>query len=134
MKSSIRAIRRHIKNRFKQQNMKLMRKRLWNVKNYEIAKQVLKMISETLPQELWTNDLAKYIIGVCRLKPMKKFRLNNNLTDDINLFLLCTKQYSYTAFSKLVKSHRFQNLWNVVDRHIIPDCLKLEIEKSKQSS
>ena len=132
LKSSIRTIRRYVKNRFKTQNTRLVRKRLWNVKNCFMVKQVLKMISETLPEELWTKDMAKYIIGVCKLKSINKFKLSDDLVDDIHLFLGWAKQYSYPSFVKLVKNHFFQNLLKAVDQCIIPDCLRQEIEMNNQ--
>ena len=45
LKSGIRAIRRHIKNKFKTQNTRLVQRRFENVKNFELIKQVLKMVS-----------------------------------------------------------------------------------------
>ena len=132
LKSGIRAIRRYIKNRFKMQNPRLVRKRLWNVKNCLIVKQVLKMISEMLPEELWTKDMAKYIIGVCKLKSINKFKLSDDLVDDIHLFLGWAKQYSYPSFVKLVKNHFFQNILKAVDQCIIPVCLRQEIEMNNQ--
>ena len=132
LKSSIRTIRKHIKNKFKTRNARLMKRRLWNVKNCEIVKNIKKMISETLSDELWTNDLAKYIIGVCKLKSLNKFKLSDELIEDINLFLNWTKQYSYSTFLKLVNNNLFQNLWKVVDQDMISECLKQELEKSKQ--
>ena len=97
-----------------------------------IVKNIVKMISEKLPEELWTNDMAKYIIGVCKLKPLNKFKLSDELIDDINIFLGWAKQYSYTTFLKLVNNNLFQTLWKVADEDIVSDCLRHELEKSKQ--
>lgn len=45
------------------------------------------MLTKAIPSSLISKDLIKYVVGICKLKSIDKFRFEDDLVAEIDVFL-----------------------------------------------
>ena len=122
-KGAIRVIRKYYRDKFKNQNKNIVKKRIVNCKSKDIIEATEALCKDLFPTELWTTDLHYYIAGILKLKGTSYMhRWSNQVKEEINQFLDCVRMYSKAKFRSLLHSQNFKLIWkHVVDQNLYQD-------------
>ena len=109
-KASIRFIRRFYRDLFKTHNKSIVRRRYTNCKIKDIYYTMYKTLENKVPEELLTEDVVYFTIGILSLKETSKLRCTTEVKEDISNFLTCVRNYTKIGYFSVLKSPRVQIL------------------------
>lgn len=116
-KTMIRAVKRFYLKLFKQQNIKLFRKRIVNSRVQDILKALSKMC-ETFSGTENPDDLAEFLLKFLALKPKNYMQYSFASEKNAELAITCMYNYSYGKFAKLCTVKEFSLLFvNLYENH-----------------
>lgn len=127
LKAAIRMVRRHYHKLFREVNPQVLRRRISKTKNWLIFKGVNKVLGEIFPKELCTKELCKFVVGICKLKPMDKFKFKEDIEKQIRDYLNWAEAYSYSKLLGLLNSPLFRTLWRGMPEGSLPESFILEL-------
>ena len=113
-KASIRLIRRFYRDLFKSHNKSIVRRRYTNCKIKQIYYNMYKTLENKIPEELLTEDLVYFTIGILTLKESSKLRCTKEVKEDITDFLNCVRNYTKIRYLSILKSPKVKTLWKYI--------------------
>ena len=127
-KTMIRAVKRFYTKLFKQENPKLFRKRIVNVRVFEILDALEKMCETYIGSEC-SATMAEFLLKFLGLKPKNVMQYSFSADKRAEIAISCMYNYSYGKFVKLCKVREFWLLFE----HLYENHLDLVFEAEKKT-
>lgn len=109
-KSSLRLVRNKLRSLFKSQNKSIVKLRYVNCRTKKIFKHMKETLSQVLPQELISDSLIYYWIGILKLKDFKRISCPDSVKQEIQKFLWWVSKFTKTKFHLVMDSEYYKVL------------------------
>ncbi|CAI2370749.1 unnamed protein product [Moneuplotes crassus] len=113
-KAAFRFVRKFFHDLFKKQHPKIVKKRYVNCDVQTAIESMQRTISSVLSEELITEELTRFTVGILGIKKSYQLDCSNKVRDEIDQFWNTTQMFTIGGFNKCMKSKSFQTLCRCV--------------------
>ncbi|CAI2364236.1 unnamed protein product [Moneuplotes crassus] len=129
LRDSLRFLRRHFLQLYKQANRRIVQKRYVNCSTRQIVDSVRATLEQSFSLQSITEDLVLYTTGILNLKPCSRLNCSDQVSQEIRLFLEAVRKFSLKKFKRLMASSNLQTLC----RHLVASCQDDKIDALRQA-